>query len=85
MPAGTPRFLCAVYVYMANQQQQAAQGQADQGQRMAAAQGYFNQMLGQAPLGRGSATAASGATAPARQGPPDPWAARGRPHKLSES
>jgi hypothetical protein len=73
------------YVYMANQRQDAAQVQADQGQRMAAVQGYFNQMLGQAPLGRGGSRAGGAPPPPARQAPSDPWAARGRPHKLSDS
>ncbi|EFN54337.1 hypothetical protein CHLNCDRAFT_135580 [Chlorella variabilis] len=53
-----------LYVYTANQQPQPAPNPAGTNRRMAAAQDYFQQMLGQAPLGRGGTAAGSGGRAP---------------------
>lgn len=57
---------------------------------MAAAQNYFERMMQQAPLGRGGDSAtpgagSSGAAGGAPRQPQDPWAARGKAHKLSDS
>jgi hypothetical protein len=92
---------CADYVWVANgsgapQQQQQRQHPGNQHDRLAAAQGFFNQMLGQAPLGRGSGSGGGGAAEGARrsggggqgappaapQAPADPWASKGKGHKL---
>lgn len=64
--------------------------QPDQRQRMAAAQDHLSRLLSQAPLGRagdashGGRSGGSGPS-PAAAQPQDPWAARGRARKLSES
>lgn len=67
------------------------QGGGDQGQRMAAAQDYFQSMMDQPPLGRGGAggrAGASGGSAPAggagQRSASDPWAARGKPRRLND-
>lgn len=79
-------FTAAVYVYTANQQPQPAPNPAGTNRRMAAAQDYFQQMLGQAPLGRGGTAAGSGGRAPVgQQASADPWTGRGRPRKLTDN
>jgi hypothetical protein len=104
-----PLFLllpCADYVWLANgsgapqqQEQQQQRQPGNQSDRLAAVQGFFNQMLGQEPLGRGSGgngTAEGarrngsgggeqGAPSAARQAPADPWASKGKGHKLGSS
>lgn len=64
----------AVYVYISNDQP--AQNRDGGRGQQAGTQNPVQHVLGQVPLGRGDSAAAR------RSG--DPWAARGRPRKLSE-
>ena len=75
------------YLYASSQQAQQAAQQGSQQDRMASAQQFFSTMFDEARSDQGSVAAARpGATRGGQQRQDeDPWLARGKPRKLSES